>query len=134
MDLSNFDSSHIEADLTLRHPVTGEPLSDDDGAATIRLRCVDHEVVQKAARKRLAESLEITKKDPAKSLEVSYKNIIENLVSATVSWEKIQLEGEVLEYSEDNARKLYRRFPWIREQVDAFMSDRANFFKASPEN
>jgi hypothetical protein len=34
-------------------------------------------------------------------------------------------------FTEDNVRKLYGAYPVVREQVEAFISNRANFIPAS---
>ena len=42
----------------------------------------------------------------------------------------ILLDGKEFEFSIENAGILYERFPWIKEQVDVAIGDRANFIKA----
>jgi hypothetical protein len=42
----------------------------------------------------------------------------------------ITMDKKELEFSVDNAIALYERFPWIKEQVDIAIGDRANFIKA----
>jgi hypothetical protein len=37
--------------------------------------------------------------------------------------------GEELPYTKENAIKVYTDFPWIKEQVDDAITDRANFMK-----
>ncbi len=55
---------------------------------------------------------------------------LEQLVAVTVAWSGVGLDGSDLPYSADNARKLYKRLPWLREQAGAFVTDRANFLLA----
>jgi hypothetical protein len=46
------------------------------------------------------------------------------------TWEPaIFLGGQRLEFTEAEAVKLYAKYPWIKEQVDAVISDRAVFMK-----
>ena len=56
------------------------------------------------------------------------------LAKCTLGWEGSAKPGclaldedEFLECTEENALRVYTDFAWIREQVDAFMNDRANF-------
>lgn len=49
------------------------------------------------------------------------------LAACTLSWEGMFLDGQEVPCNSENAIMIYRRFPWIREQVDAFIGDRANF-------
>jgi hypothetical protein len=49
-------------------------------------------------------------------------------VSVTTGWSGIVWEGQPLGFSEENAKMLFTARPWIRDQMDAFMADRSNFF------
>ena len=55
---------------------------------------------------------------------------IELLAKCTKSWKGIVLGGKEIDFSHDNATMIYTRFPWIKEQVDIAVGDRANFIKA----
>lgn len=68
----------------------------------------------------------------AMTAELSEAKNINRLARATVGWSGIQVGGETIEWSEEAAKGLYRRFRWIRQQANQFVSDRANFSKASP--
>lgn len=52
---------------------------------------------------------------------------IEAAARCTLGWRNVVLDTKPLEFTQENARKLYARFPWIREQVDTFRYDRSNF-------
>jgi hypothetical protein len=52
---------------------------------------------------------------------------IDALVAATVGWENVELDGEVLEFSAANARKVYTRILPVREQVLEAINDLENF-------
>ena len=56
------------------------------------------------------------------------KDSIELLAECTTGWsDTLMVDGAKLPFSVENAKAVYRRFPWIREQVDEAMDDRANF-------
>jgi hypothetical protein len=55
---------------------------------------------------------------------------LEVLVACTISWEGIGFDGGEKECTPENARAAYKKLPWLREQADAFIVDRANFLKA----
>ena len=58
---------------------------------------------------------------------------IELLAAVTAGWRgDFVLDGTPLPYTEHNAQQLYRRFAWIREQVDQAVGNRANFLPRSP--
>ena len=132
MDLSELDSvkaCNDGADLNLYHPGTGEPLD-------IIIRCAgpDSDAFNRANRKmqdkRLHQSMKGGKR--RMSSEDLDEDTIELLAACTLSWnEHMVVDGERVEFSLDNARMIYRRFPWIREQVNRFVGDRSNFFRGS---
>jgi hypothetical protein len=55
---------------------------------------------------------------------------IELLAKCTRSWSGVVIDNAEIEFSYDNALMIYERFPWIKEQVDAAVGDRANFIKS----
>jgi hypothetical protein len=54
---------------------------------------------------------------------------IQVLVSCTKAWRNMVYNGEELECTADNVRKIYENIPMIREQVDDAIHDRGNFKK-----
>lgn len=65
-------------------------------------------------------------------MDETERDVIDVLVACTVGWKGVlTTEGEPIPFSEDNVRKLYTNYPVIREQVDEFISKRANFISAS---
>lgn len=121
--------------MNVEHPSTGEPLCDEvDGKkvmVTIQLLSQDSDpykaASKKAADRRLAQQL----KRGGRKLQLSSTDLeadsLEILVASTVGWENVVLSGEALPFSTENARRLYRELPWIKEQADAFIGDRGNF-------
>lgn len=61
------------------------------------------------------------------ALEEIEADALELMVVVTTGWTNIELDGQAVPFNADSARMLYKRFRWIREQVDAAISDRANF-------
>lgn len=135
MDLSAFttDRASEGAVLELRLPSGAPMLTDDKKPVTITLLGHDADVVTELANEqanrhfRQGLGAKIT-------AEGALANEIELLVKATVSWSGLVFEGEELKCTPDNARRIYRDFPFIRDQARAFMSDRANFYRASPKS
>ena len=54
---------------------------------------------------------------------------IEVLAACTLGWKGVVVDGAPLPCSRDNAIMLYTRFPWLREQVDQFVSDRSVYLQ-----
>ena len=109
--------------LTLEHPITGEPLP-----ARIRLAGIDSKIYQQQIRKNQNKRL---KRFRFKMSSEEIENERLNLLAAiTLEWEGVVENGQALECNTKNARHVYATYPWIREQVDEFAGDRANFIKS----
>lgn len=126
IDLSTLDVARAAekgAVLQLTHPVSGDELG-----ISIRLAGADSDLYQKAQRagvnKRISKRRR-TPLTPEELVEESYTL----LAKISLGWTGVVLDGEALPFSFDNARMLYKRFPWIREQVDQFTADRGNFLQ-----
>lgn len=130
MDLTTLAVSSEGSVLTLTHPVTGADLP-----VKITLLGTDSPVFRKAQRAIVNRRLKQAKKPNLTAEEIEAEGI-EALVSCTVSWEGVEIDGKKLDCTPDNVRKVYTdiRLPFIREQVDTFIAERANFMKALPEN
>lgn len=130
MDLASLDltaAADRGADMKLEHPVTGAPLLTDAGEPiTIRLlgndsrefRAAIGDLAEKQAGKR------------RQSLDAAEAHSVELLARMTTGWHGIVFGGEDLPFTRDNAARIYRERPWIREQVDKFIGDRGNFYKS----
>lgn len=121
--------------MIIVHPVSRQPLRDLEGReAFIELYSSDSEVarnhIRAVSRRRLA--LRGRGKVTPEELEAEQ---VELLAVLTNSWYLLGLDGEVIgvDFTTENARELYSdpSVAWLREQVDEFAADRANFSKAS---
>lgn len=126
-DLAKLDTTNLAekgSTLELRHPVTMEKLG-----ATILLAGADSHIYrnaqQKIAERRLANGV----KSNVSKLDGMQAEGIELLATCTLGWENVVLEGENLAYTKEAAVELYTRFIWIKEQVDRFIHDRANYLR-----
>lgn len=132
MDLSAFDVSEAAsrgATLTLRNPATGEDLCSDDGKPiTITLLGSDSSEYRKRIRATANQRINSRKKRTVEQIE---QESIDMLAAVTQGWSGIVVDGEKVSFSQDEAKKLYRRFSWITEQVDEFVSDRSNFLTSA---
>lgn len=128
MDLKTLDVSEAAsrgADLTLRNPATGENLSGEDGKPiTITLLGSDSGEYRKKLRSTANQRIATRKKQTVEQLEQEGVGL---LAAVTTGWHNIIVNGETLQFSKEKAAELYTQYPWIREQVDEFVNERANF-------
>jgi hypothetical protein len=60
--------------------------------------------------------------------ETIYDENIEKVAACTVSWEGFFVNGTPVEMTPHNVKELYKRCPWVLEQVLEAMNDHARFF------
>lgn len=135
MDLSKLNMSVMAergATLELENPVDGEPLMQDDGETpvTITLLGQDSKVWRNKNREYQQKRIAAMTKKRSRTVDytVSDEDASEMMAACTIGWDGIVEDGEAVEFSADNAYDLYMKYAWIREQCDAFIGDRANFF------
>lgn len=142
-DLNMSPAANRGAVLTLLHPVDRTPLKQADGSVlTITLLGRDSDEFIKAERRaRKAARESILKRMPYSPADEDRQANI-GLAACTLAWNGIPTawltEGGVDEtpapFTPDNAAQLYGNpgVGWLRDQVDEFITERANFLKAAP--
>lgn len=135
MDLGKLDTvsaANAGIELCLLHPKTSEPTS-----IYITVLGSDSDEFRKiSATQNRARLMRIRKSQATRhrSDEDFEGDAIAILAACTKGWrdgsnESLDIGGSALPFSVENAILLYRKFPWIREQVDITISDRTNFIK-----
>ena len=116
--------------LNIVHPETEEVIE----GMTITLLGQDSKVYRKiqlakqqTALNRISKGKKAVDFDAEKLAEDS----IDDLVKLTVSWSGFKLDGDKLDCTPDNVRKVYGEWVWIKEQVSEFVAERANFFRTN---
>lgn len=129
MDLSELDltaKADAGAEMRLNHPVTEEPLLTDDGKPiTIKVLGQDSREFRAAAAE-LAERMQNRKR---LSVAAAEAQSVELLARCVKGWTGIVWEGKALPCTPDNVRMVLRERKWVRDQIDAFVTDRAAFFR-----
>ncbi len=136
MDLSTLDTtavSEIGAKMEVQHPGTGAVvMQEDNKPVTITLAGQDSDLYRKADRritdKRLKNSAG-ARRTVLTSEGIEADNL-ERLVACTIAWDGLTFEGSTPDCTPENARALYKKLFWLREQAEAFIAERANFLKA----
>lgn len=131
MELLNLDprkKANEGAFLHLKHPGNGSYLFDDgDESKPVGLYLLGKDsdkyetIRHQNTNTRLSE-----KKSPLLTSEKIEQDAISLLADLTVGWDNLTVDGDTV-YSRENVVKLYKKLPWVKEQVDVFVVDRANF-------
>lgn len=129
-NLSDKAEAGFEFEVTM--PGSGEPLG-----AFITVRGKESKIVQAFARRKFNEMQRRDAEAKRRGKEVEFNldqaedDVIERAVTHIISWRGIE-EGEgknVVEvpFNKENAERIMREYPWIREQVLEQSSDLLNF-------
>ncbi len=132
IDLSSIDTvkgSNEGFDVQIYHPGTNEDLG-----ITIHVLGKDSDEFIKVSRaqskKRLAKmtkgGFRNTSTVPVEEID---QDAIALLAACTKSWKGVIVDGKAVECTPENVAMIYERFPWIKEQVDTAIGDRANFIQ-----
>ncbi|HEY8359362.1 MAG TPA: hypothetical protein VIL30_18075 [Ramlibacter sp.] len=131
LTLDTKDASNQGAVMELENPATGEKLLTESGEPiTITLLGIDSDKLKKRQNELTNEVLKKGFRPKMTTAEKQETDRLTTLALATVSWSNIEMGGKKLDCTTDNARSLYKALPWLKEQADAFIADRANFLKA----
>ena len=129
MDLAKLDltkSSNEGVWISLKHPATDKELP-----MKIKIIGKDSDKIVKLSEEFRRASLDEMKNN--KTIEQrlqSSKEYGDNLlVACTLDWKDIELDGKKLDCTPENVALVYKRFGWIKEQIDTAIADRANFIK-----
>ena len=126
-DLQFMENAMLDAAwLTILHPQTFESTP-----IKIKLAGADSDSYKKIERRVRNRNVALLKKNKnGLSAEVVEASALDLLTGATLDWQGVTWGGAPLEFSQENARMLYEKFGFIRDQVDEFVGDRANFFSS----
>lgn len=139
MDLSKFNVSKMSemgADLELLDPAS-EPLTYGTGKkkkpVTIKVLGQDSKVWKTHNRDEQRKRTQKMVRKGGRNIDftVSDEQRCEMLAKCTISWSGIDSGKDPLEFSYENAYNLYLSESWVADQVDAFITDRANFFTSA---
>tara|TARA_R110000868_G_scaffold29270_4_gene108860 strand:+ start:1982 stop:2389 length:408 start_codon:yes stop_codon:yes gene_type:complete len=116
--------------LNIVHPETEEVIE----GMTITVLGQDSKIYRKlqlgkqqAALNRMSKGKKALDLDAEKLSEDS----IDDLVKITIGWTGLSLDKKELEFTPENVRTVYTEWAWIKEQVQEFVGNRANFFRAN---
>ena len=131
MDLKNLTPTSDTVDVTIVHPTTLEPLTNDDKTEMTITMYAPHSkeyksILHHQTNKRLKQAQGKKKVDiTAESIEEA---TLEVLVKATKSW-NITYDGKKPKYSADTAKEIYEQVFWIKDQIEEAVADSLDFTK-----
>lgn len=125
-DLSTIVAAERRIDI--KHPATDEPVG-----LSITILPDTHAQVRAASRKATNDRMLGRGKVTAEKLEASRLDV---LVASVGGWRwegDLTFHGEKPEFSDKVLRQLFKELPWVSDQVDLALGDRAEFFRGTEE-
>lgn len=130
-DLFNMIPTDDTIVVTIKHPVTEEVLTKDDGKEMTITVYAPHSSAYKAAIHEQTNK-RIQKASKGKKITFTAEELentsLELLAKTTKDW-SIQLNGKSPKYSVGEAMDLYAKLPWIKQQVMDAQEDYSAFLK-----
>lgn len=81
---------------------------------------------QRANRRKERERREEKREATQAELDAEFVDL---LVACTTGWDNVGIGDEPMEFTPENARRLYAGWPIVRDQIDAFVVRRGNFIE-----
>jgi len=128
-DLAQFDSIQGLQEEGIDVAIKG-PDGKTDLGFSIRVAGPDSTRQKAAILKLRDERLESDDITPLSSEQITERQL-RGLAMSIISWTPFKLDGVEPRFSEGAAMKLFKRFPWIREQVETKAGSRLAFLKPS---
>lgn len=135
VDTKTLSESGVE--VVIKKMNSKEPLLDANGKpVTIKVmgpdstkyRSLSRSQIRKRLTRMAAGQKEVTEAD----MDETESDGLDILAACTISWTGVLTpKGEEIPCNAENARKLYLHYPVVKEQIDAFISERENFLRAS---
>ncbi len=114
--------------IDLHHPITGRRLKIKIyvlGRDSDKFKAIQAAQAQARLAKASKGGFRASNVDPKEHEEDG----ISLLAACTLGWDNLVLNGREVPFSESNAEVIYAKHPWIKEQVDVAIADRALFTK-----
>jgi hypothetical protein len=133
MDVSKVSAAAEQgAVLELKDPAGDTALKADGTPVTITLAGTESKRWRKARNTIGDKFLKASRPGgKATTMEEAIADQAFQLAAVTLAWDGIELDGQSIECNPANAKRVYIESDLIREQVDAFVGDRRNFWKAA---
>lgn len=124
MDLSNFDV--VAAAGNARTIEIFDP-HDNPTDITISVLGTDSDTYRTKERELQSRKRGKKRLEELTDFQAQERNVITCMAHCTTAWTNVYEDGEPLECNTLNARRIYEKYPWLREQVIEAMRDRAEF-------
>ena len=138
IDLAHYDTNRAETGepMEVMFPGSSPPVPlAENGDAPIRLllRGTDSSAYRAIRRDLVKRRQQASARNGGTvPLEAVETESLDTVHACLAGWENVVMDGVEVEFTPTNSRRVLTRLPWLVEQADAFIHDRANFLKRLP--
>ena len=131
MDLKDLTPSSDTVEVTIVHPNTYEPLTNEDGSPMVITMYAPHSKEYKAAMHEQTNR-RLKQAQSKKKMEITAEDLeaatIELLAKTTKDW-KITFGGVKPKFNVDKAKEIYEEVFWIKDQIEEALGNSLDFTK-----
>lgn len=132
MDLKDLTPKSDDIVVNIVHPISKEPLVNDDGSPmTITIYAQHSKEYKKVQRELINKRLK--EAQAAGNTDIDYEQIeaaaLELMAKTTKAWD-ITFDGKKPKLTEAKARQIYDEVFWIKAQIEEAVADSLDFMKA----
>ena len=132
MDLKDFTPKSDEIVVDIKHPISKEPLMNDDGTPMVITIYAQHSKEYKKVQRELI-NIRLKAAQASGSTDIDYEQLeeaaLELMAKTTKSW-NITYEGKKPKLTEAKARHIYDEVFWIKNQIEEAAANSLDFMKA----
>jgi hypothetical protein len=138
IDLADFDTRRAEAGerMVVNYPGSSPPvplMNGEDTPIALILSGLDSGAYRSVRRELVKRRQQASQRNNGTlPLEIMEGESLETVLACLKGWEGVVLDGAPVEFNPVNARKVLTRIPWLIEQAEVFLHDRANFIARLP--
>ena len=131
MDLKDLTPSSDTVEVTIVHPTSYEPLTNEDGSSMVITMYAPHSKEYKAAMHEQTNR-RLKQAQSKKKMEITAEDLeaatIELLAKTTKDW-KITFGGVKPKFNVDKAKEIYEEVFWIKDQIEEALGNSLDFTK-----
>lgn len=132
MDLKDLTPKSDDIVVNIVHPISKEPLVNDDGSPmTITIYAQHSKEYKKVQRELINKRLK--EAQAAGNTDIDYEQLeaaaLELMAKTTKAWD-ITFDGKKPKLTEAKARQIYDEVFWIKNQIEEAVADSLDFMKA----
>lgn len=135
MDLARVTAAAEEGAVMEVKDPAGEPMIQENGKPVwIKFAGTESEKYRKARNvvgNRYLKTADARRPPMARTAEEGVADLAFQFASVTLAWEGIVDDGETLECNLANAKRIYTKYNFLLQQIDEFLGEKRNFWKAS---